>query len=164
MADQQQLMQARMVFDTLCQMLDEDDWHYEKDSENEFELHCGARGDDLPIGLKIVVDPDRRLIVLLSPMMFAVPEDKRIPMAVAVSYANYGLVDGNFDYDFINGQIAFRMTSSFYDSLIGKELFKYMLYVACNTVDNYNDKFLALTKLDIPLEKIGEFVEGKQEA
>ena len=112
MAEEKEIMQAKAVYDTLCNMLTENKWHYDEDEDN-FVITCGAQGEDLPIKLTIRVDPERLLVSIISPMPFTVPEDKRIDMALAVSIANYGLVDGSFDYSFANGNIYFRMTSSF---------------------------------------------------
>ena len=159
MADEKKLRQAKVAFDTLCDMLDEREWKYDKDEDN-FQIESGACGEDLPMPLRISVDPERDLITLLSHMTFDVPEDKRVEMALAVSAINYMLVDGNFDYDILKGTLLFRMTSSYKESLVGKELFAYMLYVSCNTVDNYNDKLMLLAKGKLTLkafvESIGE--------
>ena len=158
MAEEKEIMQAKAVYDTLCNMLTENKWHYEGDEDN-FVITCGAQGEDLPIKLTIRIDPERLLISIISPMPFTVPEDKRIDMALAVSIANYGLVDGSFDYSFANGNIYFRMTSSFMDSLIGKELFDYMVFVSCGTIDRFNDKFLMIIKDKMTLDELVKYTK-----
>ena len=150
--------QARAAFDTLCRMLDDHNWHYEKDMDS-LTVHSGVQGDDLPIELSINVDAERQLVILLSPMPFTVPEDKRKDLALAVSAANYNMVDGSFDYDYTRGRIVFRMTSSFRESLVGKDLFEYMLVVSCNTIDEYNDKFLIVAKKEMSLNEIIEYMK-----
>ena len=130
MAEEKDIKQARTVYAALCAMLDERDLHYEKDEEN-LSITCGAQGDDLPIEM----------------------------LAVAVSQANNGLVDGCFDYDFIEGRIFFRMTSSYRDSLIGKDLFAYMLFCSFQTIDDYNDKFLMVAKNKMSFDEIVEFIQ-----
>ncbi len=158
MADESKLKQAKVAFKALCDMLDENEWHYSKDMEN-LKITCGVQGDDLPMNIRIEVDADRQLVVLLSEMPFSVPEDRRVELAVAVSAANYGMVDGNFDYNYLDGSILFRMTSSFMDSLVGKEMFNYMLMCACATIDRYNDKFFMVTKKEMSVEEILEFID-----
>ena len=69
------------------------------------------------------------------------------------------MVDGSFDYDFITGSIIFRLTSSYRESLIGKELLAYMLMCACYTIDEYNDKFLMVAKNEMTIEEILDFVK-----
>ena len=158
MADEKQLKQARAAFQALCEMLDEKDWHYKKDDEH-LQIVSGARGDDLPIDIRIAVDADRQLVMLFSQIPVIAPESRRAEMAVAVSRANCGMIDGSFDYDYQSGEIIFRMTSSFRDSLVGKEVFEYMLFCSCFTVDKYNDKFLMVAKSDMSNEEIVNFIE-----
>ncbi len=158
MADEKQRKQARAAFQALCEMLEEKDWHYEKDAENFFII-CGAQGEDLPMKIRIEVDAERQLIMLLSQIPFTIPEDRRTALAVAVSAANNGMIDGSFDYDYLGGDIVFRMTSSFRDSLVGKDLFEYMLLCSCFTIDRYNDKFLMVAKSDMSYEDILNFID-----
>lgn len=158
MAEEKKVKLAKAAFKSLCEMLEEHDWHYTKD-ENELSIECGAQGEDLPMEIRIKVDTNRQLVMLLSQMPFSIPEDRRTALAVAVSAANNGMIDGSFDYDYLNGGIVFRMTSSFRDSLIGKDVFEYMLMCSCFTIDKYNDKFLMVAKNDMSNEEILNFIE-----
>ena len=72
MAEEKDLKQARAAYKALCEMLDEKGWHYTK-NEQEFKISCSARGDDLPIDVRIEVDPDRLLVMLLSEMPYTIP-------------------------------------------------------------------------------------------
>lgn len=145
MTEQEKLVQAKATFETLCRTLENEQWHYTKD-EQALAIECGARGEDLPMELTIKVDADRMLIVLLSRIPFAIQEDKRLDVAIAVTAVNNRLVDGCFDYDVTSGKMFFRMTNSFIDSKIGEDVFTYMLYASCQTIDDYNDKFLMIAK------------------
>lgn len=155
MTDAEKLTKAKATYATLCSALDKDEWHYKKDEE-ELTIKCGARGEDLPIEIIIQVDAGRQLVYLLSPMSFEIKEDNRLDVAVAISYINNMLVHGCFDYNINTGTIVFRMPNSFMDSTLGEEVFRYMLYCACKTVDEYNDKFLMLSKGMLSLEKFLE--------
>lgn len=152
MAEQENLKLAKTTFDTICKALEHHDWRFKKDEE-ELSIECGAQGDDLPMEITINVDPERMLIILLSHLPFITSEDKRLDTAVAVSAVNYALVDGSFDYDIKSGHMIFRMSNSFRESLIGEELFMYMILVSCHTIDEYNDKFLMLSKGVMTLEQ-----------
>ena len=157
MAEEKDIRQAKVAYDTLCEMLKERDWHYESDEDN-FTIMCGARGEDLPMEIRVQVDPERLIVTLLSQMPFSVPEDKRVEMALAVSAINFSLVDGSFDYNFVDGTMLFRMTSSYRESLVGKDMFEYMLYVSCKTIDDYNDKLLMIIKEKMTIEDLVKFI------
>lgn len=158
MADTKKLKRAQEAYKTLCKMLDKNGWHYDK-NEDRLSIACSASGDDLPIDVRMSIDADRQLAVFLSSMPFTVPADRRDALAVAVSRANYGMVDGSFDYKYSEGKIVFRLTSSFIDSVVGVEMFDYMLGVSCSTVDNYNDKFLMIVKSDMTPDEVVKVIE-----
>lgn len=159
MAEIKNIEQANDTFTTLCQTLDKHEWHYTKDEEN-LSIECGARGDDLPMEINVKVDADRMLVLLLSHMPFVVNDDKRIDIAIAVSAINNILVDGCFDYDIATGHMFFRMTNSFIESKISEEVFTYMLFCSCQTIDEYNDKLFMLFKGHITVEQFLETLQN----
>lgn len=143
MADKMEL--AKQVYKTLCEAVERREWNFGKDEE-KLLVHFGVSGDDIPMQFIIVVDADRQLIRLMSPMPFKMSEDKRVEGAIATCAASFAMADGSFDYDLSDGEIVFRMTASFRDSLIGDGLFQYMISCSCAMVDKYNDQFLAINK------------------
>ena len=152
---EQDMKKAVEVYDTLCSMLDNIGWKYEK-VEEKLMIKSGVKGEDLPIDFLVIVKPRNQVVQFISSMPFNMPEDKRVEGALAVCTANYGLVDGSFDYDLSDGQIVFRLTSSYRDSLLSEALFEYMIMVSASTIDNYNDRFFMLAKGMISLE---QFIE-----
>ena len=143
---------ALQVLDRLCEAMDSHDWKYNV-NRDALVIQTGAQGEDLPMDLIIRVDENRQLVMLLSKLPFTVKEDKRLDMAVAVSIVNNRLVDGCFDLDVKTGVLGFRMTSSYIESVLGKDLFAYMLFCSCGTIDDYNDKFMMLSTGMISLEQ-----------
>lgn len=151
MADEKQVRSARNVYDSLCEMLDEMKWRYNKFPE-DLVVRFDVTGDDLPMQFVIAVDAERQLVRLLSPVPTKFGEDKRVEGAIATSQVNYKLADGSFDFSYEKGEVLFRMTSSFRDSLISKEMLSYMIRCACYTVDEYNDKFFMLAQGKMQIE------------
>ena len=74
-----------------------------------------------------------------------------------ISVINNNLVDGCFDYDLSDGTIIFRMTNSYLESEVSRELFEYMLFLSFTTVDEYNDKLMMLSK---GLISLAQFLES----
>ena len=114
--------------------------------EEKLLVHFGVSGDDIPMQFILVVDAERQLVRLMSPMPYKMSEGKRMEGAIATCAASYGMADGSFDYDLSDGEIVFRMTASFRESLIGEGLLQYMISCSCAMVDKYNDQFLAIDK------------------
>ena len=151
MTDDKKLKNAQNVYKSLCEILDENGVRYEKHID-DMVVSFIMTGEDIPMDIVINVDAERELIRLLSPIRATFEGDKRVEAAVATSQVNFNLADGSFDYDFKNGRVLFRMTSSFIDSLISKEVLEYMIGVAGYSIDEYNDKFLMLAKGILPLK------------
>ena len=154
MADENKIASAKKVYDTLCTAIENRGWHFGKDEE-KLVVHFDVSGEDIPMRFIIVVDAQRQLVRLMSPMAFKMSENKRMDGAIATCVASYGLADGSFDFDLEDGTIVFRMTASFLESTIGEGLFQYMISCACAVVDRYNDKFLAIDK---GLMSISDFI------
>ena len=154
MASAAEIQNAEKIYNSICSMLDGINFRYEKEKrDDDYIIRCTVNGDDIPMDMIIFVRAEREIVSLLSPMPFKAPEDKRVETAIAVSVANYGMIDGCFDYDINDGEIRFRMTASFIDSQVGEEQFKYMLFVSAQTIDRYNDRFMALVKGTMTLQQ-----------
>lgn len=152
MADENKIKQAQMVYKTLCKALDSKKWKYQDHPEDMVVTFTSA-GDDIPMEFVVFIDSDRQLVRMLSRLPFKFPEDNRVDGAVATSYINYKLADGSFDYDYSTGEVTFRLTATFIDSLISEDLLLYMVACACYTVDEYNDKLLMVAKGMLPIEQ-----------
>ena len=148
---------ALLAFKSICDNLDAHHWKYKKNEDN-LTIDSGAQGEDLPIDFTIKVNEDKQLVLLLSHQPFVTPGDRRIDMAVAASVVNNCLVDGCFDFDIRNGHMFFRMVSSFCDSILGDDLFSYMIACSCKTIDDFNDKFMMLATGMITVEQFIEIV------
>lgn len=156
MSDQIKMKRAKEVYNTLTTMLDARDWNYKKDEE-KLLIKSGIKGDDLPVEFFIMVKPDNEVVQFISILPFNMPEDKRVDGAIAVSIANYGLIEGSFDYDIMDGEISFRLTTSYRGgSTISDDLLESMIYIASSTVDQYNDKFFMIAKGMMTIEQLIE--------
>lgn len=143
MADATQLRRAQETYATLCATLDGLEWNYEKDEEN-LTIETTAKGDDLRMPITVRIYPEKQLVWLLSYIPIEIPSEKRLEIAAAVSLVDNRLVNGCFEFDMRKGSLYFRMTNSFIGSTLSPEIFRYMIYCTCSTVDDYNDKFEAL--------------------
>ena len=58
------------------------------------------------------------------------------------------------------GRLTFRMVQSYRDSLIDMEVFKYMIYVSLNTIDEYSEKLYLLSRGKITLDELEDDEEA----
>lgn len=161
MADEKTLKLANTVYETICSMLTKKDWSFTR-HEEDMVITCGARGHDLPMDLIIAVNPNAQVVSIYSQMPYSVGEDKRVEAALAIHLANYGLLNGGFDYDIGNGNIRFRIVTSFRGSILSEELFEYMILVAAKTIDDYNDKFLMISNGMMSVQQFAEWDHNRR--
>lgn len=151
-------MSANAVYKLFQKHLDKNDFKYTAHDDDKV-ITLTANGEDLPVHVIIRVLDDREVVQIISPMTFKMSEDKRIDGAVAVAIANYGMVNGSFDYDVSDGEIRFRTTQSFHGADMNDDTAQYMLAITFSTVDKYNDKFFMLNKGMMSLE---QFIEAEK--
>ena len=143
------------VYQMFKKHLEENDFKFEA-HDDDLVLTMTVHGEDLPQLTIIRVLDDRDVLQILSPIPSHIPEDKRVDAAVAVSVANYGMVNGSFDFDMRDGEIRFRIAQGYEGMELSEEFIRYILSVAFFVTDKYNDRFFMLGKGMISLE---QFIE-----
>lgn len=137
--------EARNVYESIMKMLDKHNFNYKPDDDN-LVINIKMHGDDLPMDFVLKVDAKRDLVIFSSMLPFKFNLDRVVAGAVAVCSINYLLADGSFDLDVRDGELSFKLTSSYKDSLLSEESLEYMFGIACGTVDKYNDKLLLISE------------------
>lgn len=159
LTDEEKMRQAAATHAAMIRTLDTRDWKYE--NFDDHTIKATIKGEDLPIEFFLRVNSRQLIVSFISFLPFKVPEDKRVDAAVAVCVANDGLNDGSFDYDIDDGSISYRLTTSFRDSILGDDVFEYMIFCAAGTIDDYNDRFFALSK---GMMTIDQFIQKEKES
>lgn len=149
--------EAKTMYGTLCQTLDNMKWRYGKD-EGNLVVHTSAVGEDLTIQLFIKVDAERQVMYLKSPMPFTVPAPKRDAVSAGVIAANFAMLNGSFELDTVNGQLAFKVVVPFMKSIISENVCHYMIMLGCHMTDKFNDKFKALVDDRMTLDEFKTYV------
>ena len=149
--------EAIQVYETLCKMAEKAELKHSKIDESK-TICCTIHGDDIPMDVNMNVDENLGVVLFWSRLPFEVSEDKRLDFAVAVSAVNEKLVDGCFDYDINAGEVFFRISTCYIGGTVSEEVLFYMLSGLCVVVDEYNDKFLFLSKGTIDLDKFIEII------
>lgn len=127
------------------------------------ELAFTSVGEDLHIPVTIRLSPENRVLAVLCECPFTVPARGRDDVALAANMINFSLADGSFDFDYLRGRLRFRVTSGYYDSLLGKEAVYRMLTYALIATDEYNDKLLDIALGRLSVSRFAEMLgEGRQ--
>lgn len=135
---------GRAIYSSLCSVLDKMGISYKK-IEEDLVVTFGHRGDDMNHNLVIVVNVEREVIQLSERLPFNINPQKAAEVAMAVCNVNDHLLIGQFTYN-MEDRISYEVTQIFTDSLIGEELLRRMILTLAFTVEEYDDKFMALNK------------------
>ena len=138
MSESDKMQLAQEVYDNLCEALDRREWKYEK-FPDDLTIRFKSIGDDLPMDFIVIVDSDRQLLRVMSPVPVDDNKNKRLELAIATCVASF--------------------TVCFRNSTIGDGLFEYLVGVSSAIVDKYNDKFFAISK---GLLSVDDFIVSEQ--
>lgn len=150
--------QAQSAFETLCATLDDMKWKYNRDAANRV-ITTSAIGKDLTINLRMVVDEQRTLAYIKSPMPFDIAENKREVIGKALHIANFSILNGCFEYDQERGKVGFKIVIPYFDCQLSKEVYRYAVMLTCQMVDRFNDKILDLANGKMTLQEFREFAD-----
>lgn len=146
---------ALQIYQKICGVLDARKWRYTKD-DAALDIFFEVKGEDLPMNMRIAVNAERHLVMVVSPMPFKVAENRRLDIAIAVCAVNSLSVEGNFDYDIETGTLGFRITQSFLESDISTTALDTMITLSCGFVDKFNDKFMAISTGALDIQRFLE--------
>ncbi len=156
MSNEQQAIRA---FEALKAWLDENEWDYQAEKE-KLKITTGGVGEDLQIDIRLIINPERGDVKVLSPMPFNVPEKKRSDIAFSVGLVNDTILAGSFDYDIETGSIWYRHTTSYADMDVAPVVYERLLRDSVKAIDLFNDKFLMIGKGMYTIKQLLEFLEG----
>ncbi len=146
---------AELAFQTLGKWLEEDDWHPTQ-IEGVLAYRTGFAGDHARVVCIAEIRAQQQfLFYALVPNK--VPSDRRVPVAEALTRANWGLRIGNFELDFSDGEIRFKSSLDFEGELLTPALIRNTVYPAVATLDHYLPAIMAVAYGDKdPAEAIAE--------
>lgn len=158
-ASEKELALATKMMDSICSMLEGDDLKFRRDDER-LVVHLEFSGNDFPLQIIFKVFPKDQLVIIYSPLTFTIPESGRVEVILAMNEVNHRLIDGVWVLDSDTGEAQYRITNSYYDSILGKECLKGLMKTALSVNNDIADKFFMLGKGNMTLQQFCESVFG----
>ncbi len=126
------------MFKQIINYLKEKDWIYTS-IEDKTVIILGISGKNGKFQCIINVQKLDKKIILFSMFSSNIPENKRVGMAELITRLNYEKFLGNFDMDFETGQVRYK-TSLFYgDSLVNDDIIDNLIMTNILTMDSSLD-------------------------
>ncbi len=131
------------VFDQMKAFFDADDWKYEE-MEGRPVLRMGFSGDDGQWRCFAQAREEQQQVVFYSVASVQAPEDRRAAMAEFITRANYGMIIGNFEMDFSDGEIRYKTSFDTEGTDLTNGIMKQLVYANVLTMDRYLKGIMAV--------------------
>jgi hypothetical protein len=121
------------LFETHLQDLE---WHYQLDEKREIvRLGVSCQHGAFEVIIHVLDDID--VVKCFSIFPIRVPEESRAAVAEYLTRANYGLMFGNFEMDYSDGEVRFRTSMNTDDVAINSVVARHLVQQNINTADRY---------------------------
>ena len=146
------------IYDTMVAWFREDDWNFQEAEEDGF-LVLAFQGKNATWQCFAQASEEREQFVLYSVAPVRVAEDKLATMAEFLTRANYGLVLGNFELDYADGEVRYKTSFDASGVVDLVPLFMPCVYANVLTADRYFPGITAVLYASQTPEEAIAFVE-----
>lgn len=154
-------LKSGSLMETIEQYFREEGWQYERvEGRDAFD----ARYDDegTPWDCLAVAREDERQVILYVFAPGAAPESRRLAVAEYLTRANYGLIIGNFEMDFSDGEVRYRASIDVDEAELTPALFDHLAEASILAMRAYAPGLAAvMAGAQTPAEAI-EQAEGEE--
>ena len=139
---------------------DSQGWKYDyNEDENVFYMRMSLKVVD---GCRVITDVQNdKTFITYSIFPIKIPVDKRLAMAEYLTRVNYGLIHGNFEMDFEDGEVRYKVTTCC--GPIEMDLNSMETVIDCGfyMLDRYGEGILSILYGNVTPEQAIKNIEGK---
>ncbi len=150
------------ILDIAKQFLEKDDWPVSM-VEGRAVVKTGFEGKNGQFTCYAQERKEQDQFVFYSIFPVRTPENKMSEVAEFITRANYGMIIGNFELDYGDGEIRYKTSVDVEDTDFNEPLVRHMVYANVLTMDKYFPGLMRVLYAGInPVSAIEE-VEGAEE-
>ncbi|NLX10107.1 MAG: YbjN domain-containing protein [Chloroflexi bacterium] len=131
------------IFDTMVRFFRSDDWNFTQ-LQNEPILSMGVSGKNGKWRCFAKAREEQYQFVFYSVLETNTPENKRAAIAEFLTRANFGLVIGNFEMDYSDGEIRYKTSLDTEGDQLSDALIKNAVYTNIVMMDRYLPGIMAV--------------------
>ncbi|HDQ71043.1 MAG TPA: YbjN domain-containing protein [Chloroflexi bacterium] len=147
------------ILDTVAAFFQEDEWPFSL-MEELTALRTGFKGSNGEWTCYARARDEQEQFIFYSICPVKAPEDERQRMAEFLTRANYGLLIGNFEMDFSDGEIRYKSSIDVEDDRLSPALVKNIVYANVLTMDRYMPGIMKVLYADMAPAEAIELIEG----
>jgi hypothetical protein len=145
-------------FETMVDFFRQDKWNAVA-FEDEQILQMSFRGHSSTWRCYAHARQDPGQVIFYSAFPFAVPEEKRLKVAEFLTRVNYGLLIGNFELDFNDGEVRYKTSISVDEEPVTFGLLRPIVYTNVALMDQYFNGLLTVIQGPESAAEIAALVE-----
>ena len=140
------------IFQALVNFFTQDDWPFTK-IQGKLALRLGFQGENGKWDCYAAAREEQERFVFYSICPQNAPESQRMAIAEFITRANFGIVIGNFEMDFNDGEIRYKTSIDVEGDRLSFALIKQLVYANIATMDEYLPEIMSVISGDIRTEK-----------
>jgi hypothetical protein len=144
----QQAFSSRKIFEAIINFFTEDDWAYTK-IQGEPTLRLAFQGQNGKWTCYAKAREQQQQFVFYSICPVNVPETKNLAIAEFIARANFGMIIGNFELDFTNGEIRYKTSIDVEGTNLTFLQIKRLVYANVMMMDQYLPGIMSLLDSDV---------------
>lgn len=129
--------EGEFLLKNVIAFLEKDTWAFEQ-LPNQPSLRLRYQGQDWPWNCYVTVDETNKTVVFYSVCPILTPEPRRAVVAEFLTRVNYGLLIGNFEINYIDGEVRYKTSINVEGSLLSQALIKQLIYTNVLTMDQHS--------------------------
>ncbi len=147
---------------TVESFLREDGWDFSP-LENRSVLKTGYQGEHGSWTCYAQTREEDQQFLFYAVCPIRAPEKKRAAVAEYITRANYGMVIGNFEMDYSDGEVRFKTSIDVEDSELTEPMVRSATYWAVVMMDRYLPGLLKVIGGSTPPEEAIDEIEGEDQ-
>jgi hypothetical protein len=133
------------IFDTVIKFFTDDDWSFAKvQGEPTLRMLFQGKNGTWTCYARTRVEQSQFVFYSICPVK--VPKPKRRALGEFIARANYGMIIGNFELDFVDGEIRYKTSIDVEGATLTFPLLKRLVYTNVMMMDEYLPGITAVTK------------------
>ena len=151
------------ILATIIAYFTKDDWTFTK-LQGESVLQMAYQGENGLWNCYAQARESQEQFIFYSIYPELVPVDKRLTVAELLTRINYGLVIGNFEMDFNDGEIRYKTSIGVEEDILTYQVIKRLVYANVTIMDRYLPAIRAVMDRNMSPEEAIAQIEGQQPA
>ena len=155
----QPIPQNGQIYQEIVNFFKKEDWFFVP-IEQQPVLQMAFQGESGKWTCYARAREEQQQFVFYSVCPVNAPENKRPALAEFIARANYGMMIGNFELDFIDGEIRYKTSIDVGNDTLTQERMKQVVYTNVMTMDTYQPAIMSVIYSDVSPEDAIKQIEG----